>query len=201
MTMNEIDFDIVPKRLPAIEPGHLLIAISGSISSAFIHDDLIWLLDKTNVGTLSLVATPSAQHMLSTEVFQSRSRFDPRLRVYSGRSLADLDPIELTRSIDAMLVYPASANTIGQVAGGFSDTIVAACCMTTESQVAFAPCMNTSKWIDESVQQNVMKLRERGHLVIGPRTGRAVANGSYGIGGLERIDTVYRELVESLSTT
>ena len=71
----------------------------------------------------------------------------------------------------AVVVAPASANTLARLAHGFADDLVSTLCLATEAPIAVAPAMNRVMWAHAATQANVATLRGRGVLVIGPASG------------------------------
>ena len=74
-------------------------------------------------------------------------------------------------SADALLIYPATANTISKIASGIDDTPVAS--MATVAlgagiPVAIAPAMHNSMINHPAVRENIEKLRSWGVSFIGP---------------------------------
>jgi phosphopantothenoylcysteine synthetase/decarboxylase len=73
--------------------------------------------------------------------------------------------IELTHWADAIIVLPASANTIAKAAHGFAQDIVSATVLAAECPAIFFPSMYVGMWGKRSVQRNVQTLREDGYIV------------------------------------
>jgi phosphopantothenoylcysteine synthetase/decarboxylase len=73
--------------------------------------------------------------------------------------------IELTHWADAIIILPASANTIAKVAHGFAQDIVSATVLAAECPTLFFPSMYVGMWSKRSVQRNVQAMREDGYIV------------------------------------
>lgn len=80
---------------------------------------------------------------------------------------------ENTKGIaDMIIVYPASANTIGKIAHGISDTPVTAICMValgSNTPIVVVPAMHDSMFRNPIVQENIDKLRSKGMHIVNPR--------------------------------
>ncbi len=88
------------------------------------------------------------------------------------------------RWADAMLVAPASADALAAAAAGRADDPVSALALSMK-RVLYAPAMNAAMWSAPAVRRNVDRLRDDGHEVLVPASGRlgAVDEGS-GVGRL-----------------
>jgi len=82
---------------------------------------------------------------------------------------------------DIILIAPASANTLANLAHGLCSDIVSATCLAATVPVVVSPAMNTQMWEHPATQANVALLVERGIYFIPTRHGqlacRAVGDG------------------------
>ena len=87
------------------------------------------------------------------------------------------------RWADALLVAPASADALAAAAGRADDPVAALA--LSVKRVLYAPAMNAAMWSAPAVRRNVDRLRDDGHEVLVPASGRlgAVDEGS-GVGRL-----------------
>src|SRR6185437_5481546 len=79
--------------------------------------------------------------------------------------------LELARWADAVLIAPASADTLARLAHGFADDLLSTLCLATTAPVAVAPAMNHRMWLHPATQANVATLRARGVAILGPANG------------------------------
>jgi len=84
--------------------------------------------------------------------------------------------IELAQWADAMLVWPASATTLGRIATGDFSSIVSAVALTTTAPVMIAPSMNPAMAASEAVHRNVLRLLGDGFHVVHPNVAVEVAD-------------------------
>ncbi|MHA1775460.1 MAG: bifunctional phosphopantothenoylcysteine decarboxylase/phosphopantothenate--cysteine ligase CoaBC [Promethearchaeota archaeon] len=73
---------------------------------------------------------------------------------------------------DMVIVYPSSANSIGKIANGISDTPVTAICMValgSNTPIILVPAMHDSMFRNQIVQENIEKLRSLGVHIVNPR--------------------------------
>lgn len=91
--------------------------------------------------------------------------------------------IHLGRSVDAMLIAPCSATTIGKLRYGIYDTVVTllAASFPKGIPLVIAPAMDEEMWLQPAVQENIAWLKEQGVGIIEPVSG-ALASGLEGMG-------------------
>ncbi|MHB8508409.1 MAG: bifunctional phosphopantothenoylcysteine decarboxylase/phosphopantothenate--cysteine ligase CoaBC [Candidatus Dormibacteria bacterium] len=88
---------------------------------------------------------------------------------------------------DAILVLPATANTLARLAAGLADELVSVTILASSAPLVLAPAMHSRMWAQSATSDNVARLRSRGAIVVGPAEGR-LASGEVGPGRLA--DTV-----------
>lgn len=72
---------------------------------------------------------------------------------------------------DALVVAPATANTLAKFAHGIADDFLTTLYLATTAPVLVAPAMNVNMWNHAATQANLELLRQRGVRVIEPGTG------------------------------
>ncbi|UWZ82713.1 bifunctional phosphopantothenoylcysteine decarboxylase/phosphopantothenate--cysteine ligase CoaBC [Occallatibacter riparius] len=72
---------------------------------------------------------------------------------------------------DALVVAPATADTLAKFAHGIADNFLTTMYLATKAPVLVAPAMNVNMWEHPATQANLHILRERGVRVIDPGTG------------------------------
>ncbi len=82
-----------------------------------------------------------------------------------------------------MVVCPASANTMAKLACGMANDLLSATVLSFKGTVMLFPAMHTEMWANPITQANVIKLKERGMVIIDPDVG-ALACGDTGAGRL-----------------
>jgi phosphopantothenoylcysteine decarboxylase/phosphopantothenate--cysteine ligase len=79
--------------------------------------------------------------------------------------------IELARWADEILIAPATAGFIAQLAHGLAGDLLSTLCLATRAPIAIAPAMNHVMWSHPATQANVALLKQRGVRVLGPASG------------------------------
>jgi len=97
--------------------------------------------------------------------------------------------ISLSDFASCLLVIPATANVIGQVAHGLCDDVVTCTVCAMRGPVYFAPAMNDAMWDNRVVRDNVRALKKYGYRFVGPVKGK-LATGKRGMGRLSPVEDV-----------
>src|ERR687890_1364666 len=97
---------------------------------------------------------------------------------------APLSHLELVERADALLIAPASANTLAKLAAGHADNLLTAAALACRRPVIVAPAMNAAMYEHPATQANLALLRERGATVLEPGKGRLGSPGEWGVGRL-----------------
>ena len=80
--------------------------------------------------------------------------------------------VSLGAHADAVVVAPATANTIARVAAGLCDDLLTTTLLVTTAPVLFAPAMNPQMLASPATQANLATLRARGYTLLEPGEGR-----------------------------
>ena len=170
----------------------MLLGVTGSIA-AYKSPDIVRRL-KDQGAEVRVVLTASAEKLVSPTVFQAVSGEPVRGDIWDEQAEAAMGHIELARWADQVLIAPATANLIAQLAAGSAENLLSTICLATEAPIALAPAMNQAMWRDPATQNNCEVLRNRNVRLIGPDEG-SQACGDVGPGRMsEPVDIVNRLL-------
>jgi phosphopantothenoylcysteine decarboxylase/phosphopantothenate--cysteine ligase len=147
----------------------LLLGVTGGIA-AYKAADLTRRLIEAGA-EVQVVMTPSAQEFVAPLTFQALSGKPVRTELFDPQAEAAMGHIELARWPDAIVVAPASANFLERLARGSADDLLTTLCLATDRTIFVVPAMNRLMWANAATQDNVVKLRSRGVLVLGPGSG------------------------------
>ena len=100
--------------------------------------------------------------------------------------------IELARWADALVVAPASANTLARFAQGLGDDLLSTVFLAFAGPVVLAPAMNPKMWDAPATRANAASLARRGATIVPPEEG-TMACGDEGAGRLPRVETIVAE--------
>jgi phosphopantothenoylcysteine decarboxylase/phosphopantothenate--cysteine ligase len=176
----------------------ILLGITGGIA-AYKSPDLVRRLREQGA-EVQVVMTPSAEKMVSPTVFQAVSGRAVRGDLWDEQAEAAMGHIELAHWADLVLVAPATANTMSQLAIGTATGLLTTLCLATEAPLVLVPAMNQAMWRHPATQHNRDILAGRGVRFIGPAEGEQ-ACGDVGPGRMVEPDDIVAELCTSQSQT
>lgn len=169
----------------------ILLGICGSIA-AYKSAFLTRLLVKAGA-RVQVVMTPDAAHFVTPLTFSTLSGnpvlvdyFDPATGEWNNH-------VHLALDADAILVAPASANTLAKFAQGLCDNLLCAVYLSAKCPVFVAPAMDLDMWAHGSTQSNIDRLRSYGNHIIPPGNG-ALASGLTGDGRLAEPEEILSAL-------
>jgi phosphopantothenoylcysteine decarboxylase/phosphopantothenate--cysteine ligase len=175
----------------------IVLGVTGSIACYKAADIASKL---TQAGAfVDVIMTASAQKFVAPLTFRGLTGRPVFTDMYDPQSPLAEEHVMLARAADALLVAPASATTIGRLAYGLADDMVALTYLATTAPTIIAPAMDGNMWEHAAVQANVATLRERGVMVVGPAEGR-LASGHAGLGRLVETETVIGAVRVALGT-
>ena len=157
----------------------ILLIVCGGIS-AYKSLELIRLLKKKEVEIKTILTKNSKKFItpLSVASLTQNKVYDD---LFNVENEAEMDHISLSRWCDAIVIVPATANTISKLSFGNSEDLASTVVLASNKQIILAPAMNVRMWTHKATQENVNKLKNYGYLFIGPETGD-MACGEYGKG-------------------
>jgi phosphopantothenoylcysteine decarboxylase/phosphopantothenate--cysteine ligase len=110
---------------------------------------------------------------------------------------AAVEHIAVAQSIDALLVAPATADTIAKFAQGISNDFLSTLYLATKAPVIVAPAMNVNMWEHPATKANLGILRDRGVHIVEPGSGY-LACGMVGAGRLADPEEIVAATLERL---
>ncbi len=102
---------------------------------------------------------------------------------------SSIEHIAVAQSADALVIAPATANTLARLAHGFAGDFLGTLYLACPAPVIVAPAMNVEMWNHPATQENAAKLRSRGVVIVEPETG-ALACGMTGAGRLAALSSI-----------
>ena len=106
--------------------------------------------------------------------------------------------VALGELADLYLIAPATADTLGRLAGGLAGDVVCATALATRAPILVAPAMSDAMAESPAVQENLARLRARGVHVVGPERG-PLASGKVGLGRMAEPEVIVGEVAALLS--
>lgn len=147
----------------------VLLGVTGGIA-AYKAADLTRRFKEVGAD-VQVVMTAGATEFVAPLTFQALSGREVRSALFDAAHEAAMGHIELARWADVIVIAPASANFIAQVAQGSAGDLLTTLCLATDRPLAIAPAMNRLMWSNAATQANVATLRQRGVHIFGPGAG------------------------------
>merc|ERR1711990_989970 len=92
--------------------------------------------------------------------------------LFSVENESEMDHISLSRWADIIVIAPATANTISKLSQGTTDDLASTVVLASDKNIYLAPAMNVRMWEHQSTKQNLERLKNFGHKIIGPEIGK-----------------------------
>jgi phosphopantothenoylcysteine decarboxylase len=161
--------------------------VTGSIA-AYKSAELTSLLVKQG-HEVFVVMTQDATEFITPLTLQTLSKNPVMTSFYDEKENWRPGHIELADRANLLVIAPATAHCLAELAHGLASHPLAAIALATRAQILIAPAMNGKMWEHPATQENVEKLKARGVEFIGPEEGM-LACGYEGIGRLWKVDDI-----------
>ena len=165
----------------------IIVGVTGSIA-AYKAADLVSKLVKAGA-EVHVVMTHGAQQFIAPLTFQTLSRNPVVVDVFECTGDWKPGHIDLADRANLLLVAPATANIIAELAVGLASNPICEIALATLAPLLIAPAMNGKMWQHPATQQNVATLKARNAVFIGPEEG-LLACGYEGLGRLWSVDEI-----------
>ncbi|HUG72374.1 MAG TPA: bifunctional phosphopantothenoylcysteine decarboxylase/phosphopantothenate--cysteine ligase CoaBC [Steroidobacteraceae bacterium] len=147
----------------------ILLGVTGGIAAYKSPDVVRRLIERG--AEVQVVMTAGAREFVQPLTFQAVSGREVRSDLWDESAERAMSHIELARWADLVLIAPATADFLAQLAHGRADNLLNTVCLATSAPLAVAPAMNRVMWANAATQANVATLRARGVQVFGPDSG------------------------------
>ncbi len=178
----------------------IALGVSGGIA-AYKAAELTRLLQQKGL-RVQVVMTEHAQEFVRPLTFAALTGEKVITSLFDGGdepagAASSVAHIALARTIDALVVVPATDNIIAKMASGVADDFLTTLYLATQAPVLIAPAMNVNMWHHPATGENLAKLQERGVEVVEPIEGQ-LADGMYGPGHLAELETIVERILTLL---
>ena len=168
-------------------PKCVVLGVTGSIA-AYKSAELARLLAKQGHDVF-VVMTRDAAEFITPLTLQTLSKNPVTTSFFDEKENWRPGHIELADRANLLLIAPATANVMAELAHGLASHPLAAIALATRAPILIAPAMNGKMWEHPATQQNAETLKERGVEFIGPEDGM-LACGYEGVGRLWKVDDI-----------
>jgi len=159
----------------------IIVGVTGSIA-AYKSAEIVSTLTKAGA-EVHVVMTHGAQQFITPLTFQTLSRNPVVTDIFDGSHGWKPGHIDLADRASLLLIAPATANIIAELACGLAGNPIGEIALATRAPLLIAPAMNGKMWAHPATQQNVATLKARNAVFIGPEEG-LLACGYEGLGRL-----------------
>lgn len=151
---------------------HVLLGLTGGVA-CYKAAELTRELVRAGA-TVQVVMTDAALQFITPVTMQALSGRPVFTSQWDARPANSMAHIELSREADAIVVAPASADFIAQLAQGRAGELLALACLARPADrvpLFVAPAMNREMWAHPATQRNVAQVAADGAVVLGPASG------------------------------
>jgi phosphopantothenoylcysteine decarboxylase/phosphopantothenate--cysteine ligase len=165
----------------------VVLGVTGSIA-AYKSAELASFLVKQGHDVF-VVMTRDAAEFITPLTLQTLSKNPVTTSFFDEKENWRPGHIELADKADLLLIAPATAHIIAELAHGLASHPLAAIALATRAPILMAPAMNGKMWDHPATQANLQLLKERGVEFVGPEEGM-LACGYEGTGRLWKVDDI-----------
>ncbi len=177
-------------------PKCIVLGVTGSIA-AYKAADLTSQLVKAG-NDVHVVMTHGAQEFITPLTLQVLSKNPVTTDLFDEKESWRPGHIDLADRADLLLIAPASADALAQLANGLADEALSAIALATRAPLLIAPAMNGKMWDHPATQENVERLTKRGATFVGPEAGM-LACGYEGAGRLWPVEGILDAVRDALT--
>jgi len=151
---------------------HLVLGLSGGIA-CYKSAELVREFVKAGA-TVQVVMSDAALQFITPVTMQALSNRPVYTSQWDTRPGNNMAHIDLSREADAIVVAPASADFIAQLAQGRAAELLPLLCLARPAErcpLLVVPAMNREMWAHPATQRNAAQIRADGAIVLGPASG------------------------------
>jgi phosphopantothenoylcysteine decarboxylase / phosphopantothenate---cysteine ligase len=169
----------------------IILGVCGGIA-AYKSAVLTRLLVKAGA-EVKIIMTPSAHHFITPLTLSTLSK-NPVLTSFEKEKTGEWNNhVDLSLWADAMIIAPATANTIAKIAFGLCDNLLLATYLSARCPVWLAPAMDLDMLQHPSTKSNLEKIRSFGNILIDPTYGE-LASGLTGTGRMAEPEDIFKHI-------
>jgi phosphopantothenoylcysteine decarboxylase / phosphopantothenate---cysteine ligase len=161
----------MPERFE-LQGRHIVLGLSGGVAcykAAELTRELV-----RGGASVQVVMTEAAEHFIGAVTLQALSNRPVFTSQWDAREANNMAHINLTRTADALLIAPASADFIAKLAAGRGDDLLSLACLArpiSTCPLLIAPAMNREMWAHPATRRNVAQVVADGAVLFGPDAG------------------------------
>jgi len=176
---------------------HIVLGVTGSIA-AYKAAYLVRLLIKKGA-EVQVVMTAAAKEFITPLTLSTLTRKPVVSEFFDRRDGSWNSHVDLGQWADAMLIAPCTASTLGKMASGVADNMLATTYFSMKAPVFIAPAMDLDMYSHPVTQRNIETLRSIGNIFIEPASGE-LASQLIGKGRMQEPEVIVAALEEYFRT-
>ena len=146
---------------------------------------------------VDVIATDAALQFVGRPTLEAISRNPVSAGLYDD--VAQVRHVALGQQADVIVIAPATANTLAQLAAGLAPDLLGNTVLARRGPLVVAPAMHTEMWENPATQANIDTLRSRGAIVVGPGIG-ALTGADSGAGRMSEPDEIVAATYSAVET-
>jgi phosphopantothenoylcysteine decarboxylase / phosphopantothenate---cysteine ligase len=147
----------------------IVLGISGGIA-AYKTPELARLLMQEGA-SVQVVMTEAAQQFVTPVTMQALTGNPVFTSQWDNSINNNMAHIELSRTADAIVIVPGSADLMAKLSLGLADDLLSTLCLARDCPLLIAPAMNKQMWEHAATQRSVERLSKDGVTLLGPASG------------------------------
>jgi len=176
----------------------ILLGVSGSIA-AYKSPDIVRRLQDLGA-EVRVIITSGGREFVSELSLQTVSKNKVHDNLWDKEAELAMGHIELAKWADAVIIAPASANTLARLCHGKADDLLSTVILATKAFVLIAPSMNQQMFASKAIKENLKILNNRGVVTINPGFGEQ-ACGDIGEGRLAEPFEIAKQVANIFSNS
>ncbi|MBE6340971.1 MAG: bifunctional phosphopantothenoylcysteine decarboxylase/phosphopantothenate--cysteine ligase CoaBC [Bacteroidales bacterium] len=149
-------------------------------------------------GEVRVVMTQMAKQFITPLTMATLSKNPIMVDFFDPENGAWNSHVGLGTWADAMVIAPATANTIAKMANGIADNLLLTTYLSARCPIIIAPAMDLDMYAHPATQQNIDLLKQRGVVVVDPDAGE-LASGLSGKGRMAEPESIAETIDDVLA--
>ncbi|MCR5697166.1 MAG: bifunctional phosphopantothenoylcysteine decarboxylase/phosphopantothenate--cysteine ligase CoaBC [Marinilabiliaceae bacterium] len=149
-------------------------------------------------GEVRVVMTQMAKQFITPLTMATLSKNPIMVDFFDPENGAWNSHVGLGTWADAMVIAPATANTIAKMANGIADNLLLTTYLSARCPIIIAPTMDLDMYAHPATQQNIDLLKQRGVVVVDPDAGE-LASGLSGKGRMAEPESIAETIDDVLA--
>ncbi len=175
---------------------NVVLGVSGGIA-VYKSCEIVSRLKKLGAN-VDVIMTDHAQEFVTPLTFQTLSKSAVVTNPFEPVKEFDINHISLANKADILVVAPATANVIAKFAQGITDDMLSTTYLASNAPKLICPAMNCNMYEDETTQENMRILKERGVMFCDANVGM-LACGVVGKGRMAEPKEIVDAIVDYLT--